>query len=70
MSSWEFVYGDILINRGRLWRICAGAICFPEIYGDDIIFVTEDYPWTYSCNVGVRLTSDFEILSLGRGRRG
>jgi len=40
---------------------------FPDIYGDNIIFVTEDYAWKYSGNVGVGPTSDFGILSLGRG---
>jgi tricorn protease-like protein len=44
-------------------------MCFPDIYGDDIISVTEDYPWKYSGDVCVRLTSDW-ISSLGRGRRG
>lgn len=69
-GSWELGCLWRHIDRGRLRRICAGAICFPDIYGDDVIFVTEDHPWKYSGNVGVRLTSDFGILSLGRGRRG
>jgi tricorn protease len=42
----------------------------PDIYGDDVIFVTEDYAWKYSGEVCVRLTSDFGILSLGRVGRG
>jgi len=46
----------------------SGYYMFPDIYGDDITFVTEDYLWKYSGDVCVRLTSDFGIL--GRGRRG
>jgi tricorn protease len=46
----------------------SGYYMFPDIYGDDIIFMTEDYPWKYSGDVSVRLMSDFGIL--GRGRRG
>jgi tricorn protease len=45
-----------------------GYYMFSDIYGDDIIFVTEDYPWKYSGDVCVRFTSDFGIL--GRGRWG
>jgi tricorn protease-like protein len=55
------------MSRGRLWLICAGAICFADLYGDEIIFVTVD-SWMYFGNVGVRVMSDFGIL--GRGRRG
>jgi len=36
-------------------------MCFPDIYGDDIIFVTVD-TWMYSGNVGVGPMSDFGIL--------
>jgi tricorn protease len=46
----------------------SGYYMFTDIYGDDIIFVTEDYAWKYSSEVCVRLTSDFGIL--GRGRWG
>jgi tricorn protease len=45
-----------------------GYYMFPDIYGNDIIFVTEDYLWKYSGDVCVRFTSDFGIL--GRGRWG
>jgi tricorn protease len=46
----------------------SGYYMFPDIYSDEIIFVTEDDLWKYSGDVCVRLTSDFGIL--GRGRRG
>ena len=47
-GSWELGCLWRHIDRGRLRRICTGAICFPDIYGDDVIFVTEDHPWKYS----------------------
>jgi hypothetical protein len=31
----------------------SGCYMFPDIYGDDIIFVTEDYPWKYPGDVCV-----------------
>jgi tricorn protease len=46
----------------------SGYYMFPDINGDDMIFVTEEYLWKYSSDVCVRLTSDFGVL--GRGRRG
>jgi tricorn protease len=45
-----------------------GYYMFPDIYGDDVIFVTEDDIWKFSRGVGVRLTSDFGIW-LGRSFR-
>ncbi len=39
-----------------------GYYMFPDIYGDDIIFVTEDDLWKFSRGVGVRLTSDFGVV--------
>ena len=39
-----------------------GYCMFPDIYGDDIIFVTEDDLWKFSRGVGVRLTSDFGVV--------
>jgi tricorn protease len=35
---------------------------FPDIYGDDIIFVTENDLWKFSRGVGVRLTLDFGVV--------
>ncbi len=39
-----------------------GYYMLPDIYGDDIIFVTEDDLWKFSRGVGVRLTSDFGVV--------
>lgn len=43
---------------------------FPDIYGDNIIFVTEDSAWKYSGNIDVGPTSDFGDLKLGAERKG
>ena len=39
-----------------------GYYMSPDVYGDDIIFVTEDDLWKFSGGVGVRLTSDFGVV--------
>ncbi|AAL63388.1 tricorn protease [Pyrobaculum aerophilum str. IM2] len=39
-----------------------GYYLFPDIYGDEIIFVTEDDLWKYAKGIGQRLTSDFGVV--------
>ncbi len=43
-----------------------GYYMFPDIYGDDIVFVTEDDLWKFSGGVGVRLISDFGDVVFAR----
>ncbi|MBP1450033.1 MAG: PD40 domain-containing protein [Thermoproteus sp.] len=37
-------------------------LLYPDIYGDDVIFVTEDDLWRYSGGRAYRLTSDFGVV--------
>ncbi|MGC9131507.1 MAG: S41 family peptidase [Pyrobaculum sp.] len=39
-----------------------GYYLHPDIYGDEVVFVTEDDLWKYSGGVGQRLTSDFGVV--------
>ncbi|MGC9170285.1 MAG: S41 family peptidase [Thermoproteus sp.] len=39
-----------------------GYYMYPDIYGDDVVFVTEDDLWKYSGGRAYRLTSDFGVV--------
>lgn len=39
-----------------------GYYLFPDIHGDEIVFVTEDDLWRYRGGAGQRLTSDFGVV--------